>query len=164
MKNGKEYQIAVGGIASDGAGSVRAYNHRITGTQHALIVFSLQTGKPLWVKIDQTSCNRCQRKFTKVLQNSGKKACDLNNIDLSHYGHCYRNSKYSPAQAEEYPCAEAGQFFLCDEATNDFNASDEAFFVAKMVTDGDTPEAIKLFKAQEELLTKPYNITLPREP
>jgi hypothetical protein len=88
----------------------------------------------------------------------------LNNIDLSHDGQCYRNSKYSPAQAEEYACAEAGQFFLFDEATNDFKASDGAFFVAEMVTDGDTHGAIKLFKAQEELLTKPYNITLPREP
>jgi hypothetical protein len=51
--------------------------------------------------------------------------------------------------------------FLFDEATNDFKPSNEAFFVAKMVMDGDTHR--KLFKAQSELL-KPYNVTLPREP
>jgi hypothetical protein len=84
----------------------------------------------------------------------------LNNIDLSHDGQCFRNSKYSPAQAEEYACEAAGKFFLFDQGTNDFKASDEAFFVINMVTDGDTHGAVKLFKAQEELL-RPYNVTLP---
>jgi hypothetical protein len=60
----------------------------------------------------------------------------MNNIDPSHDGQCYQNSKYSPTQAEEYTCEAAGQFFLFDEATNDFKAWDEAFFVANMVTDG----------------------------
>jgi hypothetical protein len=87
----------------------------------------------------------------------------LNNIDLFRDGQCFRNSKYSPAQAEEYACEAAGRFFLFDEATNDFKPSDEAFFVAEMVTDGDTYGASKLFKAQAELL-KHYSVTLPREP
>jgi hypothetical protein len=164
MKNGNEYSIAAGGIASDGAGSVQAYNHLISGSQHALIVFSLQTGKPLRVKIDQISCFWCQRKFTKVLQTSGKKACeDLNDIGLSHDGRCFRNSKYSPAQAEEYACEAVGKFFFFDKGTNNFKASDETFFVIDMATDGDTHGAVILFKAQEELL-RPYNVTLPRKP
>jgi hypothetical protein len=133
MKNGKEYQIDVGGIVSDGAGSVWAYNHLITRMQHALIVFSLQTGKPLWVNINQILCLWGQRKVTKVLQTSLKKACDMNNIDPSHDGQCYQNSKYTPTQAEEYACEAAGQFFLFDEATNDFKAWDEAFFVANII-------------------------------
>ena len=58
-KDGKEYCVARGAIASDGAGETRAYNHHITGSQHCLVIFSLVTNKPIYLHNDQISCKRC---------------------------------------------------------------------------------------------------------
>ena len=59
--DGKEYSVAQGPVAIDGAGNVRAYNHLIRGCQHCLIVISLVTGKPLLVIGHQTSCKDATR-------------------------------------------------------------------------------------------------------
>jgi hypothetical protein len=47
--NGLKHSVARGASTTDGGGEQRAYNH-ILGTQHVLIVFSLVTGKPLYMK------------------------------------------------------------------------------------------------------------------
>ena len=44
-KNQIKYSYSCGGIAIDVAGATRAYDHRIRGNQHCLIVFSIVTKK-----------------------------------------------------------------------------------------------------------------------
>ena len=55
-KNQIKYSYSCGGIAIDGAGATRVYNHRVRGNQHCLIVFSIVTKKPLLVISHQISC------------------------------------------------------------------------------------------------------------
>ena len=54
-EDGIEHHTAQGAGSFDGAGLTRAYQHKIKGSQAALIVFSLITGKPLIVLHDQVS-------------------------------------------------------------------------------------------------------------
>jgi hypothetical protein len=60
-----KHSFALSASAADGGGEHCAYNHHILGTQHVLIVFSLVTGKPLYMKHDQISCKKCSLALTK---------------------------------------------------------------------------------------------------
>ena len=70
---GKEHSVSVGAAAVDGNGEKRAYNHIITGDQHATVIISLVTGEPLYVWHDQISCIHCQRKLTALLNDTSSK-------------------------------------------------------------------------------------------
>ena len=64
----KEYSVARGAAATDGAGNTRAYNHLIYGSQDCLIVYSLVTEKPLVVIGHQISCWKCSHAMTELIQ------------------------------------------------------------------------------------------------
>ena len=139
--------VSRGTIIADGGGPTRAYDHRITGSQHGLIIFSGITGDPIYTECDQISCVHCSRKLTQYLKLTNKKAQDIQpgDIDFSHPGRCYRNSKYSPAQAEEYAMEKAGEFLL--------NLPDnKAIFAEIVVTDGDTRGQTRLISRQAEII------------
>ena len=53
------HRAARGPLCMDGAGLTRSYNHRMKGSQAALIVISLLTGKPLMLIHTQVSRNDC---------------------------------------------------------------------------------------------------------
>jgi len=101
--DGKVHNITRGAACADGAGDKRAYNHRITGSMHSTVVFSMLTGKVIAVRHDQVSCGLCDRQLTKLL-NLNKRADEITDEDLKHDGECSRNSKHDPAVAEEYAC------------------------------------------------------------
>ena len=70
--NRKWHSFARGAIAIDGGGGKRAYQHCISGSTHCLIIFSLVTSEPLYVQVDQISCQRCSIAMLKVLRETGK--------------------------------------------------------------------------------------------
>jgi hypothetical protein len=81
--DGKERSIARGPICGDGGGPTRAYNHRITGDQHGLVIFSALTGKPIYVEVDQTSCVYCNRLLTQYINLTHKNVQDILPDDIS---------------------------------------------------------------------------------
>jgi hypothetical protein len=139
--------VSRGPISMDGAGTKRAYCHRITGSQHILAVFSALTSKPIYVQCDQTSCLRCSRKLTEHIKATGKKVGDYlpGDVDLTHEGKCYRNSCHSPASAEEFAAADAGKYLMS-------LPDDEAIFGDEVITDGDTRSPNKFIDAQAEIV------------
>ena len=83
--SGKRHSICIGPISIDGNGEKRAYNHIITGEQHATVAISLVTGEPLYIWHDQISCIYCQRKWTELLNDDSNdlRAQDIFTMDLS---------------------------------------------------------------------------------
>ena len=55
-------------LPMDGAGNTRAYSHRIRGSQHSLIVYSVLIMKLIFLINQQTSCQRCARQLTKYMR------------------------------------------------------------------------------------------------
>jgi hypothetical protein len=92
----------------------KEHNHRITGDQHALNMFSLLTDKCIYVGPDQISCKKCSTKITEYLKETGKSAIHVQpgEVDLAHEGVCHRNSTHGPTNAEEFACEEAGKILL----------------------------------------------------
>jgi hypothetical protein len=157
--NGDTRRIAQGKIAMDGAGATRAYNHRITGDQHIFAIFSCVLQLPLYVKVDQTSCTRCSRKVTKYMLEKNIKAVDIaaGEINFEHEGPCSRNSKHSPAVAEEYAAEAAGKFLA--ELPDD-----EAIFGYRVVSDGDTRGTTKFIASQVKVLGEEISGLAEHEP
>ena len=148
---GEKIKIARGPAATDGAGNTRAYNHLIRGSQHSLVVISLITQKPLVVISHQISCWRCSNAMTKLVKEKNEKLYALDISDVRHEGKCFRNTKHGPAVAEEYACVEAANALLFNK-DGKFLGPEEACFIDKLVTDGDTRGAKKFIKKQCELL------------
>jgi hypothetical protein len=111
---GTPRSVARGPISMDGAGAKRAYQHWITGDQHMFVICSAITREPIYVKVDQTCCQKCNQKVTEYLRRTGKKTVDVadGDMDFTHDGACHRNSKYGPAVAEEHAAMEAGKVLL----------------------------------------------------
>ncbi|KAL7547979.1 hypothetical protein ACHAWF_017085 [Thalassiosira exigua] len=154
-ENGEWHSYAVSPVAIDGNGEKRAYNHIITGDQHATVIVSLLTGQPLYVWHDQISCIFCQRKLTEILNNPGNKirAQDLTLKDLEHPGKkCQRNSKHKVASAEEWALESLGKFMLVDPNTGKYRSDDEAILARYIVADGDTKGPKRFASAQAKLL------------
>jgi hypothetical protein len=84
--NGLKHSVTRGASAMNGGGEQRAYNHHILGTQHVLIVFSLVTGKPLYVKHNQISCKKCSLALTKEWVKNG---CQRVQRQLVHFQYCF---------------------------------------------------------------------------
>ena len=147
--DGKQRSIAQGSISADGCGSVRAYGHKITGSQHGLVIYSCETDKPLYVECDQISCWGCSHKLTEHLLKTGKKVFDLQDgeVDYAHEGRCYRNSKYSPAQAEEFAMESAAEYLLN-------LPDDEAIFGKEVCADGDTRGTTHFIRKQKDIIGK----------
>ena len=148
---GGKVKVARGAAATDGAGNTCAYNHLIRGSQHSLVVISLITQKPLVVISHQISCWRCSNAMTKLMKAKNEKLYALDISDVRHEGTCFRNTKHGPAVAEEYACVEAANALIFDKGGN-FLGTEEACFIDKLVTDGDTRGAKKIIKKQGELL------------
>ena len=148
---GKEYSVAQGPIAIDGAGNIRANNHLIRGCQHCLVVISLVTSKPLLVIGHQTSCWRCSHALTEMMDNQQVKMHDVQFVEITHAGKYYKNSNHGPAVAEEFACEDAGRLLLFDSESN-FRGEDEAIFANPVVSDGDTKGANRLLDRQVDLL------------
>ncbi|EJK56956.1 hypothetical protein THAOC_23056, partial [Thalassiosira oceanica] len=73
------------------------------------------TGMPIAIWHDQISCIRCSLKLTQLMKDGEvERVQDLSAADLSHEGTCYRNSKYSPASAEENAMASLAEYLLVD--------------------------------------------------
>ncbi|KAL7535210.1 hypothetical protein ACHAXR_006342 [Thalassiosira sp. AJA248-18] len=125
---GQTHIICCGQVASDGGGETRVYQHRITGHQHCTVIFSGVTGKQLAIKHDQLSCVHCTRKLTETeVINSGKRAHEITEDDLKHPGKtCFRNTKYSPASAEEHAMEDLAEYLLIDPKTKKFRPDNEA--------------------------------------
>lgn len=154
-ENGKEHHVARGAVAADGGGETRAYNHHITGSQHCLIVFSLVTNKPIFVKNHQISCKRCSLAFTKSVEKAmaeGKPYHDPTTFSTKHDGKCYKNTNLGPAVAEEYACEEAAEYLLCGPTGEGILPDDEAIFVDEFISDGDTRGAKKFIAKQVEII------------
>ncbi|KAL7531549.1 hypothetical protein ACHAWF_003816 [Thalassiosira exigua] len=151
-EDGKEHILCSGPVAADGAGEVRAYNHRITGSQHCTVLYSVETGKPLLVWRDQVSCVNCQRTLTEIVY-GGKKHYEITEDDLKHPGKpCYRNSKQGPAVAEEYAMEKMAKYLLVDPESGKFRPDDEAILGREIIADGDTKGAKRFIKVQSELV------------
>ena len=115
---GNEHNICSGGVAYDGAGETRAYNHRITGSQHVTVLYSVDTGKPLMVWHDQLSCGHCSRIITQLVVQQRKRPDEITEEDLKHEGKpCYRNTKHGPACAEEFAMEKIARALLIDPET-----------------------------------------------
>jgi hypothetical protein len=129
---GNKRSIARGPISTDGGGTTRAYNHRIKGDQHILIIVSLLTGKPILMIIDQNKCGACSHVLSKHCTETGKSPWHvvLGEVDLRHRGKCYRASKHSPAVAEEYAMEKAAEMLI------DTDDDDEAIFGDEIVYNG----------------------------
>jgi hypothetical protein len=147
QKCGVVRKVHRGPIAGDGAGPTRAYNHRITGSQHGLCLISCLTDKAIYVEVHQISCVYCSRTLTKYLDITGKRVQDLlqGEINLTHDGPCYRNTNLTPAQAEEFAMEEAGERLL------DL-PDDEAIFADVFVSDGDTRGSLKFIQKQRDIM------------
>jgi hypothetical protein len=150
--NGKWHSVARGAIAIDGGGGRRAYQHRICGTTHCLIIFSLVTSEPLYVHVDQISCQRCSITMLKVLRATGKRVSEITPEEVEHKGHCYRNTVRGPATAEEYACFDAGSLLLKCEDSDDFLPDNEAVFADEIISDGDTRGSKKFIAAQVDAI------------
>ena len=70
-------------------------------------------------------------------------------VNLENPGKCYKNSKLSPAVAEEITCGKIGKLFLLDDGGNLLS---DAIFAEQIVSDGDTRGAFKLILTQEMIL------------
>ena len=138
-------------ISGDGAGDKRCYNHNVTGKGHCTVLYSLITGKPLAVRCDQLSYERCERTMT-LLVSKGKKPEDITEDDLKHQGKCSRNTKWSPAVAEENAMEELGKYLLIDPSTGKFRPDNEAVLARLVCTDGDTKGCNRFIKTQAELV------------
>ena len=149
--SGKPHSFAAGPICADGAGDIRAYNHRVTGSQHCTVICSNLTHKPLIIKHHQKSCVLCQRGITKLVL-GGTRAQDITADDLRHDGKCYRNTALSPAQAEEVALEELAETLLIDPKTKEFRSDDEAILAQQFVTDGDTKGAKRFILKQVSLV------------
>eukprot|EP00985_Skeletonema_marinoi_P018417 scaffold10289_cov75-Skeletonema_marinoi.AAC.1 len=150
-KDGKIHNICHGAVCADGAGDKRAYNHIITGSQHSTVVFSMLTGRVIAVRHDQVSCGLCDRRMTTLLQEN-KRADEITTEDLKHNGTCARNSKYSPAVAEEYALERIAEYLLIDPETGKLRPDDEAILVDCFVSDGDTKGATRFIATQARLV------------
>ena len=82
---GIEHNFCHSPVLSDDGGETRVYNHRITGHQHCMVVYSCVTGKPLAIKHDQLLCVHCTQKLTDLIC-LGKRAKDITEDDLKHPG------------------------------------------------------------------------------
>ena len=92
--------------------------------------------------------------LTKLI-NEGKRGQDITEEDLRHPDKkCHRNTKYSPANAEENAMEDLGRNLLIDPATGKFLPDEEAILCLQVITDGDTKGAIRLMKAQADLVTE----------
>eukprot|EP00986_Skeletonema_menzelii_P020007 scaffold29846_cov211-Skeletonema_menzelii.AAC.1 len=149
--DGKVHNITRGAACADGAGDKRAYNHRITGSMHSTVVFSMLTGKVIAVRHDQVSCGLCDRQLTKLL-NLNKRADEITDEDLKHDGECSRNSKHDPAVAEEYACELIARDLLVDPATGKLRPDDEAILVDCFISDGDTKGAKRFIATQASIV------------
>ena len=152
-KDGKKIKLARGTIAIDGAGGTRAYNHLIKGSQHCQIVYSLDIKKPIMVLSDQISCYKCSRQLTKLMDEQKVKMNEVQYVNLEHKGKCAKNSKKSPAIAEEFACERVGKNLLLDK-NNKFISENEAIFACEVVSDGDTRGTFRLILEQERILGK----------
>jgi hypothetical protein len=101
---GKQRFIVKSCITMDGGGWQRAYNHRITGTQHMFNIHSSVTKDIIYQKTDQVCCPSCSKKKSEHLGKTGKKAVNLScgEFDFQHTGKCCRNSCNGPATAEGF--------------------------------------------------------------
>jgi hypothetical protein len=123
-----------------------------------LIVFSLVTGKPLYVKHNQISCKKCSLALTKEWVKNGclKSAEAISTLPIEHEGKCHQNSKHSPAVAEEFACEHAGHFLLCG-GTDGVLPDDEAIFLDEIVSDGDTKGPERIITIQNRIIGKAAN-------
>ena len=74
-------------------------------------------------------------------------------VNLEHKGKCAKNSKKSPAIAEEFACERVGKNLLLDK-NNKFISENEAIFACEVVSDGDTRGTFRLILEQERILGK----------
>ena len=151
-RDGNLHSISRGPIAIDGGGGRRAYQHHISGSTHCLIIFSLVTLEPIYVQVDQISCQRCSIAMMKALRRTGKRLEDLSTEDIQHDGQCYRNTGRGPTIAEELACGDAGLLLLKSEDSDEFLPDDIAIFADQIVSDGDTRGAKKFIAAQFEFI------------
>ena len=151
LRNGKQHSFCRATIALDGAGNIRAYNHRIRGSQHCLIIYSLLIMKPIMVIQHQTSCYRCSRALTKMMEEQKVPMNKVQFTQIQHEGRCYKNTSIGPASAEEIACVQAATELLEDEDCN-FLSNSEAIFADLVVSDGDTTGSLKLIAKQAEMI------------
>ncbi|KAL7545104.1 hypothetical protein ACHAWF_008471 [Thalassiosira exigua] len=149
--DGIEHILCCGPVSSDGGGETRAYNHHITGHQHVTVIYSCLIDAPLGMRHHQLSCYPCARTLTQLIA-SGKRAKDITEDDLRHEGQCNRNTKHSPAVAEEYAMEDLAEYLLIDPETGKMRPDDEAILAEYVVADGDTKGPKRFINKQAEIV------------
>ena len=76
---------------------------------------------------------------------------DVQFAQVKHKGKCYRNTTHGPAVAEEYACVDAAEALLFNK-DGKFLGEEEACFIDRLVTDGDTRGCKNFIDKQCELL------------
>ena len=176
-RNGKEHSFACGGVSADGAGDIRSYNNRHTGSQHVTTCISDITKETLCVSHHQTSCQKCSLKYTQVINQLKKEGRDHSYVQMSdmyHEGKCYRNTLHTPGTAEENgyeqiahdlllkdpkninPNTDIGTAELCDD--------DVAILGKRVISDGDTTGSVKMMEIQRKILGLPSAEISSHEP
>lgn len=144
---------AVVEASHDGMGPKRFINNRCTGTAHIAVTMGVKTGLPLCIPCDLISCVGCNRKFTQELKKAKEKGEEIlpANINLRHNGKCYRNSRHSPAVAEEFALERVG-IDLLNNPDGTARGDGEALFIGNNVTDGDSKGAHRLVVSQSKIV------------
>merc|ERR1719491_1892407 len=107
------------------------------GSQAALIVISLLTGKPLMLIHTQIKCTLCTRAYNQANRSRTEKMFIDGSKTFSHAGICYRTSSHSPAVSEEYSATQAARLLLMDDKGH-FRDDDHMCFGDEVCTDNDT--------------------------
>jgi hypothetical protein len=148
-KNGKLHSFARGPVCIDGAGDVRAYGHKITGSQHCFVIISLLTFEVVYLAHHQLSCQKCSMQMTRLMKERGR--ADISEAEITHPGVCYRNTTHTPATAEEAASESAG-IDLLQNADGSYRDDSEAIFCDEIVSDGDTKGRNKIINGQVDII------------
>ena len=76
---------------------------------------------------------------------------ELKYTTISHKGKCFRNTKVSPASAEEHACVDAASLLLLNQDGNMLE-NDEGIFAMEIAGDGDTRGGLKFIERQCEII------------
>jgi len=160
-RDGVTYTAAKVSIAQDGSSLKRDYGHNYTGSAVAQIATEKRTGLPVGLALSQASCVHCVRTLNDRLREarkkgerySGDKLKSMTRDELfglmSHGGHCYRNSTYSPGTAEEHLAETIGRDLLIND---DGNVQNFPLFVTKHIADGDTKGITRAAEKQRAIV------------
>ena len=78
---------------------------------------------------------------------------DVQFVEITHAGKCYKNTNHGPAVAEEFACEDAASLLLFDslDSEKNFRGADEAIFANPVVSDGYTKGANRLLNRQKKV-------------